>query len=142
MSDPANGLKKLRAAMEDWLARIPEHYKERCAEVERLTRAGNQYMEEIERLRGIVQADLEEKAEAWGEVERLKAAIRAMVLEATEQSGLREEYQEWDKFERLAAEALRDAAPTQGERWISEKNIAAAVAAINGDAGPTEAQQK
>lgn len=28
---------------------------------------------EVERLRGIVQADLEEKAEAWGEVERLRA---------------------------------------------------------------------
>jgi hypothetical protein len=30
---------------------------------------------EVERLRGIVQADLEEKAEAWGEVERLRAAL-------------------------------------------------------------------
>lgn len=30
-------------------------------------------LEEVERLRGIVQADLEEKAEAWGEVERLRA---------------------------------------------------------------------
>lgn len=32
-------------------------------------------LEEVERLRGIVQADLEEKAEAWGEVERLKAQL-------------------------------------------------------------------
>jgi hypothetical protein len=30
---------------------------------------------EVERLRGIVQADLEEKAEAWGEVERLRAVL-------------------------------------------------------------------
>lgn len=30
---------------------------------------------EVERLRGIVQADLEEKAEAWGEVERLNRLL-------------------------------------------------------------------
>lgn len=30
---------------------------------------------EVSRLRGIVQADLEEKAEAWGEVERLRDAM-------------------------------------------------------------------
>ena len=33
---------------------------------------------QVERLRGIVQADLEEKAEAWGEVERLKQELEAL----------------------------------------------------------------
>jgi hypothetical protein len=37
---------------------------------------------EVSRLRGIVQADLEEKAEAWGEVERLRAALAEMIEEA------------------------------------------------------------
>lgn len=30
---------------------------------------------EVERLRGIVQADLEEKAEAWGKIDRLKSEL-------------------------------------------------------------------
>jgi hypothetical protein len=46
---------------------------------ERAGRRIDELHAEVERLRGIVQADLEEKAEAWGEVELLKSALMQYV---------------------------------------------------------------
>lgn len=40
-------------------------------------------------------------------VAELEAAVRAMVLEASQTMQMRDEYQEWDEFERLAATVLR-----------------------------------
>lgn len=39
-------------------------------------------------------------------VAELEAAVRAMVLEASQTMQMRDEYQEWDEFERLAATVL------------------------------------
>ena len=61
---------------------------------------------EVERLRGIVQADLEEKAEAWGEVERLTESERSLQAQAE----LSEAYES-----RLLAEVER--LRTDAERW-------------------------
>ena len=41
-------------------------------------------------------------------VAELEAAVRAMVLEASQTMQMRDEYQEWDEFERLAATVLRE----------------------------------
>lgn len=47
-------------------------------------------------------------------VAELEAAVRAMVLEASQTMQMRDEYQEWDEFERLAATVLRVAGNKEG----------------------------
>ncbi len=49
-------------------------------------------------------------------VAELEAAVRAMVLEASQTMQMRDEYQEWDEFERLAATVLRVAGNKEGSR--------------------------
>lgn len=75
----AREIMALRAEVE----RLTESERSLQAQVELGEAYESRLLAEVERLRGIVQADLEEKAEAWGEVERLRAAYaeaRDMVL--------------------------------------------------------------
>lgn len=65
-----------REGLQAEVERLIESNRSLQAQVELGEAYESRLLAEAERLRGIVQADLEEKAEAWGEVERLRADLK------------------------------------------------------------------
>jgi chromosome segregation ATPase len=57
-------------------------WREACDQLAEAQTDVRAFRAEVARLRGIVQADLEEKSDAWGESERLKGAIEAYEADA------------------------------------------------------------
>lgn len=112
----AREIMALRAEVE----RLTESERSLQAQVELGEAYESRLLAEVERLRGIVQADLEEKAEAWGEVERLRAAYaeaRDMVL--NDRGPLAEAQMDTAQTNAVLAvldDAFRLSLPTTGER--------------------------